>query len=53
MVNKMLSLKRPNISIQTLLIDFFSIVIGVLFALGIDEWRKNMEDENLVETVLN
>lgn len=41
-----------DISIGTLLIEAFSVVLAVLFALGVNEWRTKLANKDLAENAL-
>ena len=43
---------NSSTSIQKILIEFFSIVVGVLFALGVNQWRENISNEERAQTAL-
>lgn len=43
---------RNSTSIKTILIEFFSIVVGVLFALGVNQWRENINNEDRANAAL-
>jgi len=52
-VNKnLVGKKRSNIPVKTLLIEVFSIVIGVLLALGMNQWRENYSHQKQAQTAL-
>ncbi len=39
-------------SFKTIIIEFFSIVLGVLLALGVNQWRENANNEERAEAAL-
>lgn len=40
-------------SFKTIIIEFVSIVLGVMLALGVNEWRENLNNEDRAEAALN
>ncbi len=47
-----MDLLKNNRSIQTILIEIFSVVFGVLLALGINEWRENLANQQAVNEIM-
>jgi hypothetical protein len=44
--------KKETIPVKTLLIEVFSIVLGVLLALGVNQWRENYSNQKQAKTAL-
>ncbi|WP_439107310.1 hypothetical protein [Congregibacter sp.] len=44
-------MKDPR-SLKTILLEVFSIVLGVMLALGVSEWQQEREYAQLAETAL-
>ena len=46
-------MKEKGLPIKTIAIEIISVVFAVLFALGVNEWRKNINNEELAEVAVS
>ena len=49
---KTLKTKRERMPIQTIVIEVVSIVLGVLLALGVNEWRAQRSQQRQADAAL-